>query len=195
MRCVEFDLVYFAELFVLERAFFERIFKEFAGELDIFETVITHFFDLAFAPPNDRLPTLPASLLFVESTLGDRIKFVPATGDRLEFFHNVDASYLGQIAGIIFVEKRDIEVVGIVSDENVGSLDDRPQIRQFTLNIRRICVGLGIVDTDDRERKIGRVIRLYVSKEIGRFNVEGDDAHIIVPMFRTSVPQYDQREV
>ncbi len=69
-----------------------------------------------------------------------------------------------------------VERVGVEADEEVGALENRPELRQIFLQIRRIGIGRGVVDADDGEFLL---VRIHAAAgEVGRdsLDVENNEA-------------------
>jgi len=174
---VKLYFFYLPEFGEFEGLVLERVVEHPARYFDIFEAIVADFLLESFAPPLERVESVAAFVRF-KSAFSDGIELYAAAEHPVYLFEDVDAFYALQIARIILVEKRNIEMVGIVADQRIGVLEHFPESGEF---VRIECgerFGLRIMDADDRYIERCRIRRPHVRELIRCFYVKRDDAHL-----------------
>ena len=68
-------------------------------------------------------------------------------------------------------------MIGVVSDERVGVLEERPEPVELTLAYGCVLIGGGIVRGHDGDIQKCRVVRTDVRKHILGFNIKNNVSH------------------
>jgi len=120
--------LYFArrtKLGVLEAPVRKRVIEYFFREFYVFEAIFADLLHVTRAPPAERLRAVGAFLL-AERRFGDGVELEAPAHGEVDLTHEVEAFDACEVAGVILVEKRNIEVVGIVTDQNIRALKYLP---------------------------------------------------------------------
>ena len=97
--------------------------------LNVFEAIIAQLFDVAFFPPLHGLQS-GGTLFRAERAFGDSVEADATAEDVGNFFQQIDRADFREVARIIFIQNRDVEVVGIEADEGIRVLEDFPEARK-----------------------------------------------------------------
>ena len=68
-------------------------------------------------------------------------------------------------------------MVGVITDQQVGPLENRPKLGQLFFKVAAIGIGCRIMSTNAGNGKRGRVVGPGIGKKIGGFDIENNLSH------------------
>src|SRR3989344_5356270 len=173
---VKFEFAQLAAFFEREFLIGQSVIVNFFGNSYVVEAVFADFVVFALLPPFGRFEAV-AGFALTKSAFGELVETHTSAELLPNLFQNVELFNFRQIAGIIFVEQRQVEVLRVEAYQYVRALEHRPEILQLLFEISRIRVRLGIINTDHGNVERRRIGASNIGKDVRCLNVENYFTH------------------
>ena len=150
---------------IVQHFVFPSVLVDLLGHAHILFAVLFNLINLAlFVPALGRQSV--GAFFHLQSGLGDIIQLIAAARGDLYHFKNIKVGNSSQIAGIVFIENRQIKVFAVVADQTFRPLENRPQSTQLVFAKGTVAVVFVFVERYDRHLYIGLIPKIAVGLDI-----------------------------